>query len=122
MVAPEQLHQMDIRRRQAKEQIVRPLGGLAMFFAGEFLQLPPVHTHSLADCIDDAGRWLQWRVRSGRYDDTNPRNLRMRRPHPTRKARRTHTEHAAKHARELNSGALRLPSSVCPSTFERPAF
>ena len=32
-------------------------GGLGMVFSGDFLQLPPVDTHVLADKVHEAGQW-----------------------------------------------------------------
>ena len=57
MVAPEQLLQVDVRVRQAT-RVNRFLGGIATGFLGDFLQLPPVETHSLAEVLDNVGHWL----------------------------------------------------------------
>ena len=55
MVSPDQLHQTDVRTRQAKEQHDKMFGGLLTVLAGDFLQLPPVRKLTLATKIDDAG-------------------------------------------------------------------
>ena len=57
MVAPEQLHQADIRLRQAKSTTNRKLGGLAGVLSGDFLQLPPVERGSLARQITETGAY-----------------------------------------------------------------
>ena len=61
MVAPEQLLQTDVRVRQAKLQDGRRFGGVGICFSGDFLQLPPVQTHSLAEKVDDVGHWTDLR-------------------------------------------------------------
>ena len=70
MVAPEQLIQADIRVRQAKEQPLHRFGGLGVSLSGDFLQLPPVDTHSLAQPVDDLGKWVDTSCH-GRADATS---------------------------------------------------
>ena len=55
MVAPAQLHQADIRVRQATEQPLYFFGKLAVSFSGDFLQLPPVEMRSLAKPLTTSG-------------------------------------------------------------------
>ena len=57
MVAPAQVCQADVRVRQATGQALHFFGGLGVGFSGDFLQLPPVEMHSLAETLDDTGRW-----------------------------------------------------------------
>ena len=42
MVSADQLLQVDVRLRQAKQRADRLFGDLAMILSGDFLQLPPV--------------------------------------------------------------------------------
>ena len=42
MLAPELLHQGDMRKKEAKNNFQRPMGGVANVASGDMLQLPPV--------------------------------------------------------------------------------
>ena len=59
MVAPSQLHQADIRVRQATEQPHYFFGKLAVSFSGDFLQLPPVEMRSLAKPLTTSGQLVE---------------------------------------------------------------
>ena len=56
MVGKGQLHQCDVRIRQAKQTPLKRFGGLATVAAGDFMQLPPVKkSSSIALPMDDEG-------------------------------------------------------------------
>ena len=56
MVGKGQLHQCDVRIRQAKQTPLKHFGGLATVAAGDFMQLPPVKkSSSIALPMDDEG-------------------------------------------------------------------
>ena len=57
IVADSQLHQADVRIRQATARFSLRFGGLGAIFTGDFLQLPPVERQGLAQAISDVGNY-----------------------------------------------------------------